>query len=145
MTVIEFSVEGAPATKGSWRPIRRPDGNTFMKPDNEREAPWAERAAWAAKQAMRGRAPFSGPVRVELFFRVERAPTSKFEYPPKGDYDKLTRSIADAMSRIVYDDDRQVVQGLTEKIWTCPEAPIAGVLVRVTSVRLVGGVTWEAV
>jgi Holliday junction resolvase RusA-like endonuclease len=143
MTVIEFSVEGDPATKGSWRPIKGRDGKTFLKPDNDREAAWAERAAWAAKQAMRGRAPMSGPVRVELFFRVERAPTSKFEYPPQGDYDKFTRSLADAMSRIVYDDDRQVVQGLTEKIWTCPEAPIAGVLVRVTPVRR-AGLTWEA-
>lgn len=144
MSVMEFYVEGDPATKGSWRAIRRRDGGTFMKPDNDREQSWAEHVAWAANQAMRAEQyHVSGPLRVELFFRMQRPRRSGYSYPPRGDIDKLVRSVLDALTGIAYADDKQVVQVLAEKAWTETQADPPGVLVRVSAVRQVG-VMWEA-
>lgn len=103
---ITFSVLGRPATKGSWR-IRGKRGKTWLSPDNERERPWADSVAWAAKEKMRGAELLAGAVDVAILFEFQRPKRPSRPYPT-GDVDKLARSALDALTGIVWVDDVQV-------------------------------------
>lgn len=113
---ISFTVDGTPATKGSWRATRAKSGRLFLRPDNEREKPWAQAVAWAARTAMAGAAPVSSSVRVSIMVSVTRPKTTKLD-APRMDVDKLARSVLDAMTRIVYGDDVQVISLTVSKRW----------------------------
>jgi Holliday junction resolvase RusA-like endonuclease len=104
---LTFTLAGKPATKGSWR-IRRGRGKAWLAADNERERPWADAVGWTAKQAMRGQQLLDGPVSVAIALRFARPkkPANPF---PIGDVDKLARSILDALTGIMWVDDKQVV------------------------------------
>lgn len=100
--VASFFVSGLPETKGSWRALV----GGKMKRDNPREKAWSTAVGWTAKAQMIGRQPRGGFLSVKLDF---------FLPPPVGkknrrDVDKLTRSILDAMTGIVYVDDEQVYE-----------------------------------
>lgn len=98
-----FFVDGVPATKGSWKVNRGK-----LRPDNERERPWANAVAWTAKSA--GVKPLTGPVKltIDLYFPRPKKPTNSF--PSKNDVDKLARSAMDAMTGIAWLDDQQVIR-----------------------------------
>lgn len=148
MIVVEFSVEGDPATKGSWCGVKTRTGGVHMKADNDREKGWAMLVAMSARQAMAlARAELvekTQPLRVELDFRIERPRRSKYAFPPLGDVDKLERSVLDAMSKVVYTDDSQVVQTVSEKHWD----DVGSVFIRVVKVAELAGEnghpTWSA-
>lgn len=120
---ISFAVDGTPATKGSWRATRAKSGRLLLRPDNERERPWAASVAWSARAAMAGAAPVSASVRVDIIVSVAKARTSKLA-APRLDVDKLARSILDAMTGIVYVDDVQVISLCILKCWGSPGANI---------------------
>lgn len=86
-----------------------------MISDNPAEAAWHSRAAWAARSAMAGRGAATAPIAVELHFEMRRPHASVYEWPSMGDTDKLARSVLDAMSGIVYVDDRHVVSLVAHK------------------------------
>jgi Holliday junction resolvase RusA-like endonuclease len=113
---ISFHVEGTAATKGSWKAMRAKSGRLLLRPDNEREKPWAEAVAWSARAAMAGAAPVAASVRVSIVVSVARPKTSKLA-APRMDVDKLARSILDAMTGIVYSDDVQVIALTISKRW----------------------------
>lgn len=125
--MIAFTVEGVPATKGSWRPITV-NGRTRLIPQLKRSKPWQEMIAWKARVAMAGRLPFAGPVRVTAVFRLARPKSTKLA-TPRPDGDKLDRCLWDAMTGIVYGDDSQVTEWSGRKEWGAP-----GVDVRVEEV-----------
>lgn len=122
-----FFVNGAPATKGSWRVMR---GN--MVPDNQRERPWADVVAWTAKAC--GSKPTSKPVRVclQFFFAKPKRPTNP--YPSRNDVDKLARSCLDALTGVSWVDDQQVVDLRASKDYADDRGP--GVWVRISEVSL---------
>jgi Holliday junction resolvase RusA-like endonuclease len=105
---IIFSVIGKPATKGSWR-IRRKRGKAWLSPDNERERPWADVIAWAAKEKMRGSALLEGPLDVAILFEFQKPKKPARPYPT-GDVDKLARSALDALTGVLWVDDVQVTR-----------------------------------
>lgn len=131
---VTFKVVGDPATKGSMRAITRQDGRVILKQDNEREETWAKTVGWAAKIAMAGKRLKTGPVRVDAAFTMPRPKKTK-RRAPAGDLDKLTRSILDAMTEIVYVDDTLVVELHTWKVWVDEEEGFnePGVGIRVVS------------
>ncbi len=85
--------------------------------DNPREATWSAQVAWAARHAMRGRIPMTGAIAVRIYFLMPRPAKATHRHPSVGDIDKLIRSCLDAMSSIVYQDDRHVVQVYTAKFY----------------------------
>ncbi len=143
---ITFTVFGEPRPAGSKRamPIYRngPRGRQLVTrangspmiaviDDNEKSKDWKQQVAYAARQAYRGEL-LNGPLRVSLHFyrprpgghfgskglnkqgRETPAPTTK------PDVLKLARGVEDAMSKVIYRDDAQIVAELITKDWGEP-------------------------
>lgn len=119
---LSFTVVGVPQTKGSWRPGRnRRTGRVVLRPDNEAEPAWAQAVAWAARAQMRGRQANAWLYRVTMVFRLVR-PTSR-RRTHRRDIDKLVRSCLDALTKIVWHDDEQVVEITASKLLEDEEHP----------------------
>jgi Holliday junction resolvase RusA-like endonuclease len=129
---IQFRVEGQPAPAGSKTAYPAADGNSVRVVDAAKGgAAWTATVALAATQAMRGRDPLQGPLRLVLmFYRVrprghyrtgknahllrEGAP----DHPTtKPDVLKLARRVEDALSGICYADDALICQEVLSKVW----------------------------
>jgi Holliday junction resolvase RusA-like endonuclease len=135
---VSFVVYGKPEPAGSKRafPIRRPGGKlgVAVSDSNPKAASWKGAVAAAAAEAMRGREIFRGAVEVTMVFYFAR---------PKGHYGtrkslnalrktapkfpavrpdvlKSTRSVEDALSKIVYVDDSQTVRLMLTKLYGHP-------------------------
>jgi crossover junction endodeoxyribonuclease RusA len=114
--VIEFTVLGPAATKGSTRSFLS-RGRRGGRPrivtvaDCDRLGPWSERVAWAARAA--GIRPAAKPaaVRLSLVFEFQRprAARGRPDHTVKPDIDKCERAALDALTGIAYEDDSQVV------------------------------------
>lgn len=144
---ISFEVLGKPITQGSTRtvPVRkkgggyrtREDGRPMLVPmhDNaEKLQTWRQEvahAAQAAREVNRLSGPFIGAIRLELEFHRPR-PKYHFgtgrnagklkesapEYPTRTpDTVKLTRSVEDAITGILWIDDAQIVDHVLKKRW----------------------------
>lgn len=120
LPVVEFHVRGVAAPQGSKRYL----GPGRAVESSKRLPTWRADVRDAATAAMLDRAPYDGPVIVELTFMSER-PKSHYRTGRNGhllrdgspdvpvgapDVDKLARAMLDAMSKIVYLDDKQVVE-----------------------------------
>lgn len=123
--MLTFHVAGRPAPKGSMRAVvrrtRRGPLRTQLLHDNPRTKTWQtlvrDEAAYALARA--GLSPVLLPrpaaVRIVVSFvvpcpqklqrRADARPTSK-----KDDLDKLCRTLFDALTSVVFDDDSQVVE-----------------------------------
>lgn len=130
--ICSFIVAGEPQTKGSWKAVRR-GARTIMVPDDPHERAWHDAVAWSARSAMGGRGAVLAPIVVWLRFEMLRPQTPKYAWPVMGDADKLERSVLDAMSGIVYVDDRHVVDTHVRKRFAT-SGP--GVRVRVATAEL---------
>jgi Holliday junction resolvase RusA-like endonuclease len=91
-----------------------------------------EAIAWEAKQRMRGTDIMRGPIFLQLRATFERpkdhyskAGTLKQDAPrfktTKPDCDNLVKLAKDALNKIVYRDDAQVVRVHAEKVFGYPE------------------------
>ncbi len=118
-----FWIDGKPMTKGSWKATR----SGHLRPDNERERPWANAVAWCAKAA--GMTPTTGPKLVWVTFYFAKPKKPAHAYPSRGDIDKLARSALDAITGIGWIDDSQVVGLVARKEWAGSEGPGARVWV----------------
>lgn len=98
---VAFVVQGNPIPKARPRVVLRGDKQT-MAYTPQRTRNWEAWVNWQAKEAMRGRAPFEGPVSMTLkFYRKDRT---------RVDGDNLEKAVADALNGTVYLDDDQVVE-----------------------------------
>lgn len=81
---------------------------------------------WAARRAMMSRAPFSGPVEIELTIllpipsswsaaRRKAALSGAVPAPKKPDFDNVLKIIGDGFNNIVWDDDAQITDGRWRK------------------------------
>lgn len=157
--IIEFFVPGRPQQKGSKTAIPRRDKLTGKylldfqeRPiidtiDANRKSPkWMKHVKKVSIEKMLQATPLQGPVKLSARFYFSRilkhylrrksgdilrddAPHWHTSTP---DQSKLIRAIEDAMSGVVYGDDRQIaVYGLIEKVYT---EKSEGVLIRVESI-----------
>ena len=123
MTLLQFEVFGTPQPAGSKRPFtwHAKDGRsgTNMVDANPKAKDWKRTVAIAAADVFKGDL-LEGPLAVEFFFEVPRpqghfgkrglldsAPTHPTVKP---DVLKLARAVEDALSKVVYRDDAQIVE-----------------------------------
>ena len=138
--MIAFTVDGKPATKGSFRAIvtrgRTASGRpkAIAKNDNPRTKSWQAIVGWSARAAMRGAAPMTRGVEVGAMFRFTRPKRidRAGDYDgPMLDVDKLLRALLDGLSGILFADDAQVERADAGKRWCEPgEAEGVEVVVR---------------
>lgn len=132
---LDFSVTGIPVPQGSMvaRIIRgRP---VVMHRDGPDLKAWRKKIGRIAEVHMQFRRPWErgAPVAVDLLFEVPRGATVRRERPSvPADIDKLTRAVLDALTRVVFHDDAQVVDLRAHKFYS----PTPGVRVRVRDADL---------
>jgi len=131
--VIIIEVVGTPQTRGSKRPFRR-GKKIVMVDDNKRSGGWMGQVADAARQVYTGPL-LRGPVTFEMTFRRARpkghygtgrnAGVLKDSAPryPIGspDVTKCVRAAEDALTKVVWYDDAQVVSQENHKVYGEPE------------------------
>lgn len=120
----QFWVGGKPEAKGSWRVVpNKRTGKSQLIPHNKGEPGWAKAVAWRAKSIMKGAKPFDGPCRLTVWLYLEKPKKPSHPYPVRPDGDKALRSVCDALSGIVYADDKQVVDMRVTKEWAGAQGP----------------------
>lgn len=126
---LSFTVVGLPATKGSGRAvISNSTGKAFYKPDNPRTKGWQQTIANAAALELQREANAElrfeqGPIALECCFYLPRPQAlltkrnAPIDHPhvKKPDLDKLTRACKDALTRVVWTDDSQVIDLVARK------------------------------
>jgi Holliday junction resolvase RusA-like endonuclease len=139
MTTITFTVHGKPAQMGSKKAVRnKKTKRTYIVDMNDKnKKTWAALVKIAARQAMQGRKPFDGPVMVTVMFYIARTRSHygtgknvhvlrddapKMWHAQTPDKDKLMRCLGDAMTGIVYVDDKQITMTIERKLWCDAEA-----------------------
>lgn len=121
---VAFRVDGIPAPQGSKRAFVVA-GRPVLVEASKNVKPWRDAVRREAVDAMNGRAPFQGPMVVPVTFRMPRPKTVKRLYPStRPDLDKILRATCDALSKVVYVDDGQIVQFDVIKTYGTPGADI---------------------
>ena len=123
MDSLVFAVDGKPETQGSTRAFM-PKGARFpiITSTNPKLKAWRTRVAAAALEAMQEsnfRFIEDGPIRLDVAFyfvppRSKRVGKYK---DTRGDWDKYSRALSDAMTGTVYRDDSQIAVAFVEKLY----------------------------
>jgi Holliday junction resolvase RusA-like endonuclease len=100
--LVEFFVNGSPVPKQSFRVLR--SGGGYIDKDVRS---WQERVRRKAEIQMQGRIPSSAWVEVELDFVLQ--------HNRRVDLDNLSKGVLDALKKVVYVDDSQIVHLLLHK------------------------------
>ena len=144
-TRLAFEVPGEPQPQGSTKAFKhRHSGRVMVTSDNTRLRPWRDAVCWHARQALFGREPLIGPVKVRVEFRFARPgghfgkrglrPAAPREHVVRPDLDKLVRALLDALSDAgIWRDDAQVVETRARKRYH--ERP--GAVVEITPVEAI--------
>lgn len=134
---LTFVAYGVPQPKGSSRAFvpkgwKRP----IITSANPKAKGWQQLVAEAASAAIRRTKVFQvldGPVLLTATFYLPRPKSIRDKSVPhltKPDTDKLLRSTADALSKVVWRDDAQVIEMRAKKFYARPgESPRAEVSV----------------
>jgi Holliday junction resolvase RusA-like endonuclease len=140
---IEFTVYGKPAQMGSKKAFVRGNRAIITDDNSKQRKQWANAVATAAAEAMDGKPLMDGPVSLLVIFFFARpkshygsgknAKTLKSSAPERHaqspDLDKLVRCLNDALTGIVFRDDRQVWHITAGRCW-CENQEQAQVTVR---------------
>jgi crossover junction endodeoxyribonuclease RusA len=121
----KFFVVGKPETQGSMRGFVV-NNRAILTSTNKRLKSWRFNVAETALANGWGHELIDGPVRLDLDFRVRRplahygkaglkANAPKHPHTHVGDLDKLIRAIGDALTDVVWTDDRRIVDILACK------------------------------
>lgn len=117
MPLVELFVNGNPVPKQSFRALR--SGGGYIERDVRA---WQEKVSRQAASIMEGRPPSNQWVEVELDFILK--------HNRRVDLDNLSKGVLDALKKIVYSDDSQIVHLLLHK----HAGPSAGVFILVNEV-----------
>src|SRR5688572_25891060 len=131
MLPIEFTVPGVPKQQGSKR-LLKPRSRPAVMVEDADVKPWRTAVGFKAAEAMRGTPPTEDPVAIVVTFHFPR-PDAHYNRPKSvrllkasapswvakaPDLDKLVRAIGDALTGIVYRDDRQIVTCEASKVFS---------------------------
>ena len=133
---IEFFVHGVPRPGGSKRPwqYKRKDGTTGIAMADvagDRIKAWRSAVVDAAKAAYDG-PPLAGPIRIEVVYLMPRPKchygtgnnaynlktSAPMEHTKQPDCLKLQRGTEDAMNKLIWRDDSQIVAFQISKTYT---------------------------
>lgn len=96
MSMVEFFVSGNPIPKQSFRVLK--EGGGYI---SKEVRAWQARVSRRAELAMKTRAPSTGWVEVELDFILA--------HNRRVDLDNLSKGVLDALRKVVYADDSQII------------------------------------
>lgn len=125
--VVMFEVHGRPIPQGSKRAfLNRATGRPIITDVQDQALGlWREAIAREARQVVY--TPHRGPVAIQMVFYFARPkghygakgllPSASREKITKPDLDKLARSVMDALTRTLYEDDAQVIRLTVSKQW----------------------------
>lgn len=120
--MIQFTVEGDPAPKGSRTMGRTKSGVTFNRPSSARQKPWESAVATAAVKAMAERGPLEPPYDVTLHVRRRKPKRPSWPWPSREDLDKVVRCTIDGLVKgELLVDDRHVIRLTATEDWVGPE------------------------
>lgn len=111
---IIFTVYGIPQPKGSSRAFM-PENARFpiITDDNPKSRSWANTVRMIAQASRLQNGLWLGPIELQLTFFLKKPKSlakRKVAWAIKRpDLDKLTRTVADALTGVIYKDDAQVV------------------------------------
>jgi crossover junction endodeoxyribonuclease RusA len=139
VTAVVFTVHGEPAPQGSKTVGRTKAGASFVREDNPATEPWRNAVTAAAVEAMDGRTPIAGPVRLEVDFVFARPkshyrtgkragelkPSAPHYRASRPDVDKLVRALGDSLTGVALVDDGAIVELVTRKVYGSPGAHVA--------------------
>ena len=111
---LQVVVPGIPRPKGSLKVWETANGPVVTH-DNVNLKDWMEDVAWSAQDEMQKhrRQRLQGPVALVVTFYLPRPKSlakSVLSHIKKPDLDKLARGANDALTGVVFEDDRQVVE-----------------------------------
>lgn len=123
---VTFMVEGTPVGKGRPKFARRGTFVTTYTPTKTRD--YEDLIRDAAKQAMGSNEPLKTPVAAYIYITVpipqsysksrSKACLEGWERPcKKPDCDNILKAFFDAMNKIIYDDDSQIVEIYSKKVY----------------------------
>lgn len=127
--IINFTVPGEPVAKARARSFVRNGHVAHYTP--EKTARYENLVRLAAQQAMAGRSPIEGPVRLTVVailgipvswsLKKQRAAAVGEVLPTKKpDLDNILKAIKDGMNGVTWRDDAQVVQVVASKAYGQP-------------------------
>lgn len=125
MTGIVFTVFGVAQPKGSTRAFV-PKGWTrpIVTSDNPKNKGWQQLVAESASRELSGEGGLiEGPVELRVAFFLPRPKSlskSVTAHLKKPDLDKLVRAVKDALTKVVWQDDAQVVLISARKEYAAP-------------------------
>jgi len=133
---ITFSVHGTPAPQGSKRHL----GNGVMIESSKKVKPWRQDVKFQAIDKKPADWDTTAPMILSVIFRFPR-PKSHFNKrglspsapqhctsARNGDLDKLLRSTNDALTGILFDDDRQVISIDATKRFCIGDEPLGAII-----------------
>ena len=111
--MIRFTVYGVPQPQGSARAfIPKRWDRAVVTGANAKNKPWRQQVSGMALVAMQNRSIVCRPnpvvVKCDFFFDRPKSQKMALQKTTKPDLDKLLRSVLDAMTGIVFEDDSQV-------------------------------------
>ena len=126
---IRFDVHGKPAQQGSKRIVPTKAGPRVIEDNDARKKDWRRAVVDAAAAEMNGRDLLTGPIEMLVIFWFYRPaahfgsgrnndklkPSAPQQHAQSPDLDKLLRNVCDALSGIVFRDDRQVCRRLIDR------------------------------
>jgi Holliday junction resolvase RusA-like endonuclease len=107
---VSILIAGLPAPKGSRIPGRRKDGSIYTRPASAGEKAWTEQVAYCAMANRPAGKTLEPPYEIELTVRMPRPAKPTYDWPTRGDGDKLERAILDGLVKgELLVDDRHII------------------------------------
>ena len=108
MNLVWFTVDGKAVQEGN---IAFGKGHSYHR-EGSRLDQWRRDIGWTCKEAMKGTPMWGEPLELSLYFtyRPRKKVDSEAWKVTGPDLDKLTRAVLDALTGVLYNDDRQVVK-----------------------------------
>jgi len=132
--MLTFTVPGEAQPQGSARAFVV-HGRAVVTSDNPKLKGWRTTVAKAAQAALAdaGATTIDGPVMVWVDFflkRPQKLPKGRIGHTTRPDADKLVRGVLDALTRVLWKDDAQVVEIHARKAYHPPgDQPFAMITV----------------